>query len=241
MDGCLPSASSAELAKESQRIELMRGALSADHGLPQQRRRSVRARNHRGTVPLNDRYTRAMKLRTADHPLALLSQTTVPAAPRSIAWQCRRRFAPSFSIRGRPYEQYAWGHDELRPLSKQPKDWYGESLLMTPVDSLDTLLLMGFNEEADKAKTLIVEKLSFDKDINVKNVFDIDDPRAWRSPLRLRNDRRRASPSPRRRPRHAFTPRIQHANRDALHVRQPAHRKNAAAQSNPAEVGTLVL
>jgi len=69
-------------------------------------------------------------------------------------------------------EKYAWGHDELRPLSKQPKDWYGESLLMTPVDSLDTLLLMGFNDEADKAKTLIVEHLSFDKDISVK-VFEI--------------------------------------------------------------------
>ncbi|HSJ74825.1 MAG TPA: glycoside hydrolase family 47 protein, partial [Gemmatimonadales bacterium] len=67
------------------------------------------------------------------------------------------------------YERYAWGHDELRPLSKTPRDWYGESLLMTPVDSLDTLLLLGLKDEAEKARTLIVEKLSFDKDINVKN------------------------------------------------------------------------
>jgi mannosidase alpha-like ER degradation enhancer 2 len=70
------------------------------------------------------------------------------------------------------YEQYAWGHDELRPISKAPRDWYGESLLMTPVDSLDTLLLMGLNDEAAKAKALIVEKLSFDKDISVQN-FEI--------------------------------------------------------------------
>ncbi len=67
------------------------------------------------------------------------------------------------------YERYAWGHDELRPLSKAPRDWYGESLLMTPVDSLDTLLLMGLDEEAAKAKALIVDKLSFDKDVTVKN------------------------------------------------------------------------
>lgn len=68
------------------------------------------------------------------------------------------------------YEQYAWGHDELKPLTKTPRDWYGgESLLMTPVDSLDTLLLLGLKDEADKAKALIVEKLSFDKDISVKN------------------------------------------------------------------------
>jgi mannosidase alpha-like ER degradation enhancer 2 len=70
------------------------------------------------------------------------------------------------------YEQYAWGHDELKPLSKQPRDWYGESLLMTPVDSLDTLILLGCREEAEKAQTLIVERLSFDKDANVK-VFEI--------------------------------------------------------------------
>jgi hypothetical protein len=67
------------------------------------------------------------------------------------------------------YERYAWGHDELQPLSKTPRDWYGESLLMTPVDSLDTLLLLGFKDEAAKAQALIVDKLSFDKDISVKN------------------------------------------------------------------------
>jgi hypothetical protein len=33
------------------------------------------------------------------------------------------------------YKQYAWGNDELRPLSKQPFDWYGVSLLITHVDS----------------------------------------------------------------------------------------------------------
>jgi len=70
------------------------------------------------------------------------------------------------------YRQYAWGHDELKPLSKAPRDWYGESLLITPVDALDTMLLMGLNEEAEEAKKLIVEKLSFDRDIPVKN-FEI--------------------------------------------------------------------
>jgi mannosidase alpha-like ER degradation enhancer 2 len=67
------------------------------------------------------------------------------------------------------YEQYAWGHDELRPMTKTPHDWYGESLLMTPVDSLDTLIILGLNDEAARAKALIVEKLSFDKDISVQN------------------------------------------------------------------------
>ena len=34
------------------------------------------------------------------------------------------------------YKKYAWGHDDLKPLSKTYHDWYAESLLMTPVDAL---------------------------------------------------------------------------------------------------------
>src|ERR1051326_699348 len=72
----------------------------------------------------------------------------------------------------RAYERYAWGHDELRPVSKTPRDWYGQSLLITPVDALDSLILMGFDDEAAKARKLIDDTLSFDKDISVKN-FEI--------------------------------------------------------------------
>lgn len=70
------------------------------------------------------------------------------------------------------YKKYAWGHDDLMPLSKKPKDWYGQTLLMTPVDSLDTLILLGFKKEADATRKYITENLSFDKDIDVQN-FEI--------------------------------------------------------------------
>jgi ER degradation enhancer, mannosidase alpha-like 2 len=70
------------------------------------------------------------------------------------------------------YERYAWGHDALRPLSKTAHDWYGQSLLMTPVDALDTLILMHLDVEAEKARSLIVSNLSFDRDVYVKN-FEI--------------------------------------------------------------------
>ena len=70
------------------------------------------------------------------------------------------------------YEQYAWGHDALKPLSHAPHDWYGKSLMMTPVDALDTLVVMGLKDEADKTRELIATGLSFDKDIYVKN-FEI--------------------------------------------------------------------
>ena len=70
------------------------------------------------------------------------------------------------------YEQYAWGHDALRPLSKTSHDWYGQSLQMTPVDAFDTLLLMHLDSEAAKDLQLITSNLSFDRDIYVKN-FEI--------------------------------------------------------------------
>ena len=70
------------------------------------------------------------------------------------------------------YERYAWGHDSLKPLSRAPHDWYGQPLLITPIDTLDTLILMRLDSEADKTRELIVKKLSFDHDIYVKN-FEI--------------------------------------------------------------------
>ncbi len=71
------------------------------------------------------------------------------------------------------YVRYAWGHDELRPLSKKPFDWYGQSLLMTPVDALDTLVLMDLKPQADSDRELIDSQLSFDKNLYVK-VFEVN-------------------------------------------------------------------
>jgi len=70
------------------------------------------------------------------------------------------------------YKQYAWGHDALKPLSKQPHDWYGTSLYMSPVDAYDVMLLMGLKEEATETKKLILDSLSFNKNIEVQ-AFEI--------------------------------------------------------------------
>src|SRR5258705_7327819 len=88
------------------------------------------------------------------------------------AQQLASRVRTEFLHAWNNYERYAWGHDALRPLSKAAHDWYGESLLMTPVDALDTLILMHLDAEAAKARSLIVSDLSFDRDIYVKN-FEI--------------------------------------------------------------------
>ncbi|MBI3195395.1 MAG: glycoside hydrolase family 47 protein, partial [Ignavibacteriae bacterium] len=70
------------------------------------------------------------------------------------------------------YKHYAWGHDALKPLSKQPHDWYGTSLTMSPVDAYDVMLLMGLKEEAAETKKLILDSLSFNKNIEVQ-AFEI--------------------------------------------------------------------
>lgn len=70
------------------------------------------------------------------------------------------------------YKKYAWGHDDLKPLSKTYHDWYAEPLLMTPVDALDTMIIMDLKDEAAATKQYIIDHLSFDKDIEVQN-FEI--------------------------------------------------------------------
>jgi mannosidase alpha-like ER degradation enhancer 2 len=70
------------------------------------------------------------------------------------------------------YRKYAWGHDALKPLSHEPFDWYSHSLLMTPVDGLDTMLLMGLKPQADAARKLIDSRLDFNQDMYVKD-FEI--------------------------------------------------------------------
>ena len=89
--------------------------------------------------------------------------------PGPMAKQVRSEFVDAWNA----YKQYAWGHDELKPISRSYHDWSdNSSLLMTPVDALDTMILMGLTDEADKTREYIASNLSFDKDIEVKN-FEI--------------------------------------------------------------------
>jgi mannosidase alpha-like ER degradation enhancer 2 len=67
------------------------------------------------------------------------------------------------------YKKYAWGYDALQPLSKKPHNWYKKSLLMTPVDAFDTMILMDLTDEANEVKELIFKDLDFDVDMDVQN------------------------------------------------------------------------
>jgi mannosidase alpha-like ER degradation enhancer 2 len=70
------------------------------------------------------------------------------------------------------YRKHCWGHDDLKPLSKTCHDWYAEPLLMTPVDALDTMILMGLTDQATTTREYVATHLSFDRDIDVQN-FEI--------------------------------------------------------------------
>lgn len=86
-----------------------------------------------------------------------------------FAQQVRAEFEHSWN----GYKTHAWGHDELLPVSNKARDWHERStLLMTPVDALTTMLLMGMKEEAAKTQDFILNNLSFDRDLSVQN-FEI--------------------------------------------------------------------
>ncbi len=99
--------------------------------------------------------------------LLLLSSTVYPQriTKRRLAGEVRSEFLHAWN----GYKKYAWGHDDLKPLSKTHHDWYAQPLLMTPVDALDTMIIMGLKDEAAATQKYIVENLSFDKDIYVQN------------------------------------------------------------------------
>jgi mannosidase alpha-like ER degradation enhancer 2 len=97
-------------------------------------------------------------------PVSLHAQTP----KKKLAAEVRAEFLRAWN----GYKKYAWGHDDIKPLSKTHHDWYPQPLLMTAVDALDTMIIMDLNDEATATKYYIVNNLSFDKDIEVQN-FEI--------------------------------------------------------------------
>lgn len=96
--------------------------------------------------------------------------TAQPDLPRDDAFADEVREAFLHAWNG--YVEHAWGHDALLPLSRGHRDWYDVSLLMTPLDAFDTMLLMGLDEEAARAKELILDRLTFEHDVTIQ-VFEV--------------------------------------------------------------------
>ncbi|KAL0032725.1 hypothetical protein WJX79_005727 [Trebouxia sp. C0005] len=67
------------------------------------------------------------------------------------------------------YREFAWGEDELQPHSHTSHRWFG--LGLTLVDSLDTLHVMGLEEELSDAREWVARNLMLDQDTTV-NLFE---------------------------------------------------------------------
>ncbi|XP_026167582.1 mannosidase, alpha, class 1B, member 1b isoform X3 [Mastacembelus armatus] len=67
------------------------------------------------------------------------------------------------------YKDFAWGHDELRPMSKSYSEWFG--LGLTLIDALDTMWIMELKEEFKEAKAWVAAELTFNKNVDV-NLFE---------------------------------------------------------------------
>lgn len=110
-------------------------------------------------------------------PALLLLITTYASAQQGpftedMKQQMRTKVVEACRHAWNGYKQFAWGYDDLQPLTKSGKNWYKHSLLMTPVDAFDTFIFLGMKEEADDAKKLILSKLDFNVDDEVQ-VFEI--------------------------------------------------------------------
>ncbi|XP_072816659.1 endoplasmic reticulum mannosyl-oligosaccharide 1,2-alpha-mannosidase isoform X1 [Vicugna pacos] len=67
------------------------------------------------------------------------------------------------------YRKFAWGHDELRPVSRSFSEWFG--LGLTLIDALDTMWILGLKKEFEEAKKWVSKKLEFQKNVDV-NLFE---------------------------------------------------------------------
>ncbi|XP_032162047.1 endoplasmic reticulum mannosyl-oligosaccharide 1,2-alpha-mannosidase-like isoform X1 [Mustela erminea] len=67
------------------------------------------------------------------------------------------------------YRKFAWGHDELKPVSRSFSEWFG--LGLTLIDALDTMWILGLKKEFEEARKWVSKKLRFQKDVDV-NLFE---------------------------------------------------------------------
>lgn len=83
--------------------------------------------------------------------------------------QRQKKVVEAFRHAWEGYKKYAWGHDELRPISRSHSEWFGIGL--TIIDSLDTMLLMNLREEFQQAREWVANSLTFEKNVDV-NLFE---------------------------------------------------------------------
>ena len=75
----------------------------------------------------------------------------------------------AFNHAWKAYRKYAWGKDELKPVSKSSNQWF--KLGLTLIDSLDTMWLMGLTKQFNAARSWVANEMVIAQDVDV-NLFE---------------------------------------------------------------------
>mmetsp|Transcript_75548 Transcript_75548/g.157600 ORF Transcript_75548/g.157600 Transcript_75548/m.157600 type:complete len:888 (-) Transcript_75548:96-2759(-) len=133
----------------------------------------------RGNKPASDQATTMTMTTTSQMPVTTKAAATTRTHRKpSVSIDDRRWHGIAKEVKmaasstWRSYRQYAWGKDELQPVSKKGKDSFG-GIGMTILDSLTTLWLMGLVEEFDEAEAFVRDHLDFDKADEQVSVFEL--------------------------------------------------------------------
>nr|XP_029545046.1 endoplasmic reticulum mannosyl-oligosaccharide 1,2-alpha-mannosidase-like [Oncorhynchus nerka] len=103
-------------------------------------------------------------------PVPVNPEDTAPLAPVSVKPVDRLEMVrEAFRHAWKGYKEFAWGHDELKPVSKSYGEWFG--LGLTIIDALDTMWILGLKEEFEEARKWVETELSFSKNVDV-NLFE---------------------------------------------------------------------
>jgi mannosyl-oligosaccharide alpha-1,2-mannosidase len=113
-----------------------------------------------------------MKLRRSAFLTATLAAVAVsPRAAqakgsKSIAEQIRDEFLHAWN----GYKKFAWGYDEVAPVSGKPKDFFvdGHSFGLSIIEAMDTLYVMQLDNELDACVKWLRAHINFDVDGNVQ-------------------------------------------------------------------------
>ena len=89
---------------------------------------------------------------------------------RETQWR-RRQIVDAFRHSWAGYRQYAWGRDEVKPLSNGSNDAWG-GFAITMIDALDTAMLMGMHDEAEEAIRWLSANLTLAKSHRI-SVFEM--------------------------------------------------------------------
>ncbi|XP_065197853.1 endoplasmic reticulum mannosyl-oligosaccharide 1,2-alpha-mannosidase-like [Sycon ciliatum] len=118
------------------------------------------------------------RLKTAETttaPAVAVATTQVPSGEDTSHTQARsvnerqQKVIEMFRHAWKGYKAHAWGHDELKPISKSSSEWF--HLGLTLVDSLDTMWIMGLKPEFQEARDWVATQLNMDQDRDV-NLFE---------------------------------------------------------------------